>query len=69
MRFCLFVEGHKDMAAALIEHGAHVNARAKNGLTPMHLCAQEDRVNVAQILVEHGADIDPQTKVCIGIFF
>uniref|UniRef100_A0A914RK07 ANK_REP_REGION domain-containing protein n=1 Tax=Parascaris equorum TaxID=6256 RepID=A0A914RK07_PAREQ len=39
-----------------------VGATAKNGLTPMHLCAQEDRVNVAEELVKEHAAIDPQTK-------
>lgn len=28
----------------------------------MHLAAQEDKVPVAEILVKHGSDIDPQTK-------
>lgn len=51
------------MASLLLEHGAQVNSRAKNGLTPMHLCAQEDRVNVATILKDNSAELDPQTKV------
>ena len=37
------------MASMLLEQGADVNAAARNGLTPMHLCAQEDRVNVAEV--------------------
>lgn len=35
----------------------------QNGLTPLHLCAQEDKVNVAAILVKNGATIDSTTKV------
>lgn len=35
----------------------------QNGLTPLHLCAQEDKVNVASILVKNGAQIDVKTKV------
>ncbi|MFH4982866.1 hypothetical protein AB6A40_009575 [Gnathostoma spinigerum] len=50
------------MCALLIENNANVQAQAKNGLTPMHLCAQEDHVNVAEELVRHGASIDSQTK-------
>lgn len=34
----------------------------QNGLTPMHLAAQEDKVPVAEVLVKYGAEIDPQTK-------
>ena len=35
----------------------------QNGLTPLHLCAQEDRVNVASVLIKNGAEIDATTKV------
>jgi len=35
----------------------------KNGLTPLHLCAQEDKVNVASILVDNNANINATTKV------
>lgn len=28
----------------------------------MHLCAQEDHVNVAEVLCKHDANIDPVTK-------
>jgi len=35
----------------------------QSGLTPLHLAAQEDKVNVAQVLLNNGADVNPQTKV------
>lgn len=35
----------------------------QNGLTSLHLCAQEDKVNVAAILVKNGANINSTTKV------
>ncbi len=35
------------MTNLLLKNGADPNAKAKNGLAPIHLCAQEDRVNVA----------------------
>lgn len=34
----------------------------KNGLTPMHLAAQEDRVAVAEILCKYDSDTDTHTK-------
>lgn len=37
----------------------------QSGLTPLHLAAQEDKVNVAEVLVNHGATIDPETKVTL----
>ena len=35
----------------------------QSGLTPLHLAAQEDKVNVAEVLVNQGATVDPETKV------
>jgi len=52
------------MVALLLEHGANINCQSANGLTPMHLAAQEDRVPAAKSLVEHKAIIDSQTLVC-----
>lgn len=37
----------------------------QNGLTPLHLAAQDDRVGVTEVLLNHGADIDAQTKVSV----
>ncbi|KAJ8982139.1 hypothetical protein NQ317_011285 [Molorchus minor] len=34
----------------------------QNGLTPLHLCAQEDRVPVAEILVKNGANTNAATN-------
>jgi len=51
------------MVALLVERGANYDCQAKNGLAPLHLAAQEDRVGVAKILVTHGAQVDLQTKV------
>jgi ankyrin len=51
------------MVGLLLEHAAEVNVRSKNGLTALHLAAQEDAVPVAEILLRYRADIDPQTKV------
>ena len=51
-----------EIASLLIKQGAAVNAKAKNGLTPIHLCAQENKVEVAELLVDNGADCDAETK-------
>lgn len=37
----------------------------QSSLTPLHLAAQEDKVNIAEVLVNHGATIDPETKVTL----
>lgn len=36
---------------------------SQSGLTSLHLAAQEDKVNVADMLIKHGANKDAQTKV------
>ena len=46
----------------MIAQGSDVNAKAKNGLTPIHLCAQEDKTEVARLLVDNGGDCDCITK-------
>lgn len=50
------------MSSLLLEHKADANHQARNGLAPMHLCAQEDKVQVAQILIKHGAETESVTK-------
>jgi len=47
----------------LLERGAEVNWRAKNGLTPLHLAAQEDAVPIAELMAKFELQIDPHTKV------
>jgi len=51
------------MVALLLERGAAVNSRSLNGLTALHLAAQQDTVDAAKTLVRHGADTDPRTLV------
>jgi len=51
------------MVGLLLERGAGVNVPARNGLTALHLAAQDDRTNIARLLTRYAANIDPQTKV------
>ena len=51
-----------DMVKLLLKNNADYNAQAKNGLAAIHLCAQEDRINVAEILAAKGADLNAVTK-------
>lgn len=39
----------------------------QSGLTPLHLAAQDDKVNVAEVLVNQGATVDPETKVMLPL--
>jgi len=51
------------MVGLLLERGAGANLQSKNGLTAMHLAAQDDRTAIARLLTRYGAIVDPQTKV------
>jgi ankyrin repeat protein len=51
-----------DIARALIEHGADVNAKAENDLTPLHTAAARGNLESARLLLEHCADINATTK-------
>ena len=50
-------KGYAEVVECLIEHGANVNARSKNG-SPLRMAASEGRTEVALMLLRHGADPD-----------
>lgn len=47
----------EDKALALIEAGANVNVRDKDGVTPLMLAAERGRLQVFDALMEAGADV------------
>ena len=50
--------GHgPEVAAALIQAGAHVNARNATGATPLHLAANTENTDILKVLLEAGADV------------
>jgi len=51
-----------DIARALIEHGANVNAKGDNDVAPLHTAAARGNIESATLLLDHGADINAITK-------
>jgi ankyrin repeat protein len=45
------------VARLLLERGADVNARAKDGLTPLHAASSFAELAAVRLLLEHGADV------------
>ena len=51
--------GRYEMAAKLIHHGIDVNIQDRQGKTPLHHAIENDKDDIAGLLVEQGAaDID-----------
>jgi ankyrin repeat protein len=53
----------------LIASGADPGARDADGFTPLHLAAQQFRVDVAAALLEAGADVNQRNRFGNGALF
>jgi ankyrin repeat protein len=53
--------GQLEIARALVERGADVNAVQQNSFTPLHGAAQNGQIEMVQLLIEHGANRAAQT--------
>jgi hypothetical protein len=59
--------GFRDLAERLIvEHPEHVNARGGIHETPMHAAVTAEDVNILSLLIEHGADMEGQSRSING---
>lgn len=52
---------HLQIAKALLEHGAGVNAAQQDGFRPLHGAAQNGQEEMVLLLLDHGADIDAKS--------
>lgn len=68
--------GCPDVARALLEAGAAVNAAESNGRTTLHHAAIRNAYRVVNVLLEYHCDLDPirlfllvEHYMCILLFF
>ena len=54
--------GHLDIVKTLIEHGADVNAVAREGWTALLIAADYGHFGIVKTLIEHGADVNAVGK-------
>jgi len=52
------IENRVDIARALIARGDDVDARWKDGNTPLHAAASNNSLDVARLLIDRGANTD-----------
>jgi ankyrin repeat protein len=50
--------GRLEIAEVLIKQGADVNAKAANGVVPLHEAARMGWLKLARLLLQHGADVN-----------
>ncbi|XP_048361691.1 fibronectin type 3 and ankyrin repeat domains protein 1 isoform X1 [Sphaerodactylus townsendi] len=66
MRVCA-ISGKSDVATLLIEAGADVNLKDKDGKTPLMVAVLNNHEEVVQTLLEKGADISVKTEFGKGV--
>lgn len=57
--------GKIKMVNLLMSKGANIEAKTRDGLTPLHCAARSGHHEVVDILIEKGAPIGSKTKVTI----
>jgi len=55
-------EGHSDVVAALIDKGANIEGKNKDGNTALLVATQEGKTDVVKLLLERGANLEAKDK-------
>ena len=53
-------KGHKDIVERLLAQGADVNAKNRDGVTPLHMVAHAGHKDVVEILLAQGANVNAE---------
>jgi len=56
------------MVSLLLEKGANIESKTRDGLTPLHCAARSGHEQVVDMMLERGAPISSKTKVRSGVF-
>ncbi|MDG7055225.1 MAG: ankyrin repeat domain-containing protein, partial [Wolbachia endosymbiont of Menacanthus eurysternus] len=51
-----------DIVRYLVKKGANVNAKDKNGNTPLHFATMVGKVDIAKVLLKHNADVNAENN-------
>ena len=51
-------ENRSDIARALLDQGAEVDARDEDGMTSLYWVASNNSLDMARLLIDHGANTD-----------
>ncbi|WP_419198881.1 ankyrin repeat domain-containing protein [Wolbachia endosymbiont of Rhagoletis cingulata] len=54
--------GNLDMVSFLIDKGANIEIRSKEGKTPLYLAVEEAKQNIINLLLDRGADIEAKNN-------
>lgn len=55
--------GKTNMVSLLLEKGANIESKTRDGLTPLHCAARSGHEQVVDMMLERGAPISSKTKV------
>lgn len=55
--------GKSNMVSLLLEKGANIESKTRDGLTPLHCAARSGHEQVVDMMLERGAPISCKTKV------
>lgn len=59
------MSGHAETAEVLLRAGISRDARTKVDRTPLHVAAQEGHLDIVDLLIRNGADIEAKDMVTV----
>jgi ankyrin len=54
--------GKANMVVLLLDKGANLESKTRDGLTPLHCAARSGHENVVDVMIQRGAPISAKTK-------